>query len=91
MQIISKRINLQCEQMTWIVVKRRCSGGHFRQVIQGLVTTAIEYLDCWVGNIQDFSLQVGHETTYASNGNHQSFTLSCHHHTYKNYRGSPQR
>ena len=77
--------------MTWIVVKRRCSGGHFRQVIQGLVTTAIEYLDCWVDNIQDFFCKLGiqphmHHTLILDdihyNGYHHFFTISL----YQNYR-----
>ena len=34
--------------------------------------------------------QVGHETMYASHGNKQFFTKSCHRQTYQNYEQPPQ-
>ena len=35
--------------------------------------------------------QVGHETMYASSGNKQFFTISCHCQTYQNYEQSGQK
>ena len=35
--------------------------------------------------------QVGHETMYASSGNKQFFTKSCHLQTYQNYEQSRQK
>ena len=35
--------------------------------------------------------QVGHETMYASSGNKQFFTKSCHLQTYQNYEQSQQK
>ena len=34
--------------------------------------------------------QVGHETMYASSGNKDFFTKSCHRKTYQNYEQPPQ-
>ena len=34
---------------------------------------------------------VGRETTYASSGSHNFFTLSCHRQTYQNYEQPHQR
>ena len=49
------------------------------------------YLRIWKANyvidtIQDLFDQVGHQTTYASNGNKHFFTKSCHHQTYQNFQ-----
>ena len=38
-------------------------------------------------NHSRFFVRVGHETTYASNGNHHFFTVSFHYQTYQNYLG----
>ena len=35
--------------------------------------------------IQDFFVQVGHETTYAAIENHHFFTIPCRRQTYQNY------
>ena len=45
----------------------------------------------WVNNlhtIQDLFVQVGHEATYESSGNYNSFTISRHRQTYQRSQNS---
>ena len=46
----------------------------------------------WLDTVQDFFVQIGHETTYASiQKKHFSLHISCYRQMYQNYEQPPQR
>ena len=60
-------------------LKRHCA---LSFALHGFVFDGITFL---LDTIQDFLCKLGIETTYASSGNEQFFTKSCHCQTYQNY------
>ena len=92
-----------CQEIMMCIFKGRSGGTLSNQLgtnlfgkrnLSPLHCLNTKYLPKVIGNISPrvrprFFDQVGHETMYASSGNKDFFTKSCHRQTYQNYEHPP--